>query len=397
LPDVKLLAVFIGVCVVSVVYAVGFADVPLNGALNELRPVAFYGVSILTALAITRTSQLNTLLVGMFILADVIVGAIVLQQFAGAGRLLLPGMDDWQVVQVDLTGTTDLESSTTVAGIGGVRIVPPAHVLLFLVMVLAFIRMVAPHVRPAVRAVYAAEFVFINGGLLLTYTRGQWIASIVSLVLACLLLPRAAQVRIAQGLLAAGGVVAFGVLLFAAGLEPPGNVGTYGGALVSRALSAFNLDQTLASPSLQWRAFETEQALNALLEAPQGVGLGSAYRPVTTFAGEAAGYQGPEPLNRFVHNSYLYIAVKTGVLGLGVFLWFCVAFIARSGRLLRRTPETSERWLVLAVLATFVGVMQWSITEANFMQTGSTAVVGLMVGIVMSVSRTSGCVTTQSR
>jgi O-antigen ligase len=192
-------------------------------------------------------------------------------------------------------------------------------------------------------------------------------------------------------------VVAFGVLLFAAGLEPPGNVGTYGGALVSRALSAFNLDQTLASPSLQWRAFETEQALNALLEAPQGVGLGSAYRPVTTFAGEAAGYQGPEPLNRFVHNSYLYIAVKTGVLGLGVFLWFCVAFIARSGRLLRRIPETSERWLVLAVLATFVGVMQWSITEANFMQTGSTAVVGLMVGIVMSVSRTSGCVATQSR
>jgi O-antigen ligase len=257
-------------------------------------------------------------------------------------------------------------------------------------MVVAFIRMAAPQTRPVLRAACAVEFAFLNCGLLLTYTRGQWIASSISLGLVCLLLPRVTQVRIARrALLAAGSVLAVVLFLFAAGLEPPGSIGSYTSALASRALSPFNITDTLASPSLQWRAFETEQAFRALGESPQGVGLGNAYRPVTTFAGEAAGYQGLEPLNRFVHNSYLYIAVKTGLPGLGAFLWFCVAFAASAWQIFRHTRESAERWLVLAVLATFVGVMQWSLTEANFMQTGSTAVVGIMVGIVGSIHRTT--------
>ena len=389
MPVIKPLVVFLGVCALSVVYAVQFADVSLNGALNELRPIAFYGVSILTALAVTRARQLNALLIGMFILANVIAAAIVLQQFAGLGRLLLPGMDDWQVDQVDLSGATDLNGGGNFGGLGGVRIVPPAHVLLFFVMVLAFIKIVAPGTRRTTRVLCAAEFAYLNCALLLTYMRGQWVASIVTIGVACLLLPRIAQVRIARALVATGVVVCVGVLLFAAGLEPPGNMAAYGGALASRAMSTFDVDQTLGSPSLQWRAFETEQAINALITAPQGVGLGNTYRSVTTYQGEASGYQGTEPLNRFVHNSFLYIGVKTGLLGLAVFLWFCLAFIANALRLFRRTSDNHERGLVLAALVTFVGVLSWSLTEANFMQTGSTAIVGLMVGIVASINRMS--------
>lgn len=385
----KPLVVFLGVCILSLVYAVNFAGVPLNSALNELRPIAFYGVALVTALAVTHKRQLNVLLIGMFILANVIVAAIVLQQFAGVGHFLLPGMDEWQVGQVDSIGTTDVDTSATFGGVGGVRLVPPAHVLLFFVTVLAFIRMAVPGTRTSIRVLCAAEFALVNCGLLLTYTRGQWLASVISLTLACLFLPRLAQRRIARVLVAGGGIAAFCVLLFAAGLEPPANMGAYAGALVARGLSALNVEGTLGSPSLQWRVFETEQAINALMRAPQGVGLGNAYRPVTTFQGEAAGYQGAEPLNRFVHNSFLYIAVKTGVLGLGAFLWFCMAFLSSSMRLFRHTSDGPERWLVLAVLVTFVGLLTWSVTEANFMQTGSTAVIGLMVGIVASVNHLS--------
>ena len=383
----KPLVVFLGVCALSLVYAVQFAEVPLNSALNELRPIAFYAVAVVTALAVTRKRQLDVLLIGLLILTNVIVAAIVLQQFAGVGRFLLPGMDEWQVGQVDSAGTTDVDTSSTFGGIGGVRLVPPAHVLLFFVTVLAFIMMVAPRASRSMRVFWAAEFAVVNCGLLLTYTRGQWVASVISLGLAFLLLPRVAQVRIAGVLVAGGGIATLCVLLFAAGLEPPGNVAAYGGALAARALSALNVEDTLGSPSLQWRVFETEQAVNALTHAPQGVGLGNAYRPVTTFQGEAAGYQGTEPLNRFVHNSFLYIAVKTGLLGLAAFMWFCLAFLVSSMRIFRRTPDGPERWLVLAVLVTFIGVLSWSLTEANFMQTGSTALIGLLVGIVASVNR----------
>jgi len=45
------------------------------------------------------------------------------------------------------------------------------------------------------------------------------------------------------------------------------------------------------------------------------------------------------------------------------------------------------------VLASFVGILQWSITEPNFMQTGATVTVGLMVGLLASLTRTAAPVT----
>ena len=237
------------------------------------------------------------------------------------------------------------------------------------------------------RAAYAFQFAVLNVGLLLTYTRAQWIASVISLSLTVVLLPRAVRAQLVRALPALVLLVLLSVGAFQLGVRPPGHVDAFLTAVVSRAASAFAPEQTLNSSSLQWRVFETDEALQSIADAPQGVGLGNIYRPVTTLAGEAAGYQGTEALNRFVHNSYLYIAVKAGLLGLGAFLWFCLAFLGNSWQLFRRLPDGGHRWLTLAALASFVGIMPWSFTEANFMQTGSTVILGLMVGLVAFVVR----------
>jgi hypothetical protein len=75
-----------------------------------------------------------------------------------------------------------------------------------------------------------------------------------------------------------------------------------------------------------------------------------------------------------------------GLQGLIAFLWFCVAVLVHGWRLVRKMPSGPDKWLVLAVLASFVGIMQWSITEPNFMQTGATITVGLMVGLLASLT-----------
>ncbi|MDQ6672946.1 MAG: O-antigen ligase family protein [Chloroflexota bacterium] len=374
---------FLVVCAGSAAYAATLRGVPIHQALNEVRPIAFYGVALVTMLAVRRPKDLTTLLFGLFLLADVIALALVLQQFAGAGNKLLPGMDDWQVNAIGAAGATNVGGGQT--GFGSVRVVPPASLLLFFLMVFAFVRMLTS--RPSVRPVYVVQFAVLNVGLLLTYTRAQWLASVLALGLSTLMLPGAARRRLVRAVPAVVLILGLCVTPFAAGVEPPGSLGPFLSALVSRATSTLAPAETLASPSLQWRGFEMEQALRSIAAAPQGVGLGNTYRSVTTLAGEAAGYQGAEPLNRFVHNSYLYIAVKTGLLGLAIFVWFCLAFVVSSWRLLRRLPEGRYRWLTLAAMASFVGIMQWSLTEANFMQTGSTAVVGLMVGIVACAAR----------
>jgi hypothetical protein len=110
----------------------------------------------------------------------------------------------------------------------------------------------------------------------------------------------------------------------------PGDVAPAADALLGHATSKLSPDAMLNSSSLQWRAFENEEAFNSLAQARAWVGLGNTYRGITTHAGEAAGYHGA-PLNGFMHNSYLYIAVKTGLQGLAAFLWFCAAFLFYAG------------------------------------------------------------------
>lgn len=379
------LLVFLILCGFSVGSAVALRGLELRQALNELRPVAFYAVAIVTTLAITNARQVTALLVGLFVLADIIVVALVLQQFAGEGSRLLPGMDDWQVNDMGGTGSMPPGIGAAPQGFGLTRIVPPAVLLLFFMSIYAFVRSLTS--RGLARVAFCLEFVLLNTGLLLTYTRAQWIASVISVGICIPLLPRAARARLSRSLPALLLLVLLAFTAFEAGVEPPGGVGPFLSAVLSRATSTFATEQTLNSSSLQWRVFETGAALQSIKEAPLGVGLGNIYRPVTTLAGEAVGYQGTEPLNRFVHNSYLYIAVKTGVPGLAAFLWFCVAFVGNSWRLVRRLPDGTPRWLALAGMASFVGIMQWSFTEANFMQTGSTVVVGVLVGVVASSVR----------
>ncbi len=385
-PVSKPLLVFLALAVASVIYAVSFRQVDLAHSLNELRPLVYYGASIVVAMALTRPSQRTTLLIGLFVLADVVSAALIFAQFAGAGRYLFPGMAEWQVNDVGAGGVTDTVTSQD-GGFGLLRIVPPAAQLMFVIMILAFLWTLAPGLRPAVRITCAAQCALLNVGLLLTYTRAQWIASVLSILIVALFVPHALRVSLAHGLLGSVGLCALVFVLFQAGVQLPGDaVQPAVEAMLGRASSILSPDATLNSASLQWRAFENQEALNSLVESPQGVGLGNTYRAITTYAGEAAGYQG-SPLNGFMHNSYLYIGVKTGLQGLVAFLWFCLAVLVHGWKLFRAMPNGPDRWLVLAVLASFVGILQWSVTEPNFMQTGATVTVGLMVGLLASLTR----------
>jgi hypothetical protein len=387
-PVSKPLLIFLALAIASVVYAVSFREVDLARSLNELRPFIYYGASIVVAMALTRASHRTTLLIGLFVLADVVSSALIFAQFAGAGRFLFPGMAEWQVNDVGAGGVTDTVSSTD-SGFGLLRIVPPAALLMFVIMILSFIWALAPGLRPAARIMCAAQCAFLNIGLLLTYTRAQWIATVISVMIIAALVPHALRVRLGHGLAVVLGLCAFVFALFQAGVQLPGGaVQPAVEAMLGRATSILSPDATLNSASLQWRVFENEEGFNSLFQSPQGVGLGNTYRAITTYAGEAAGYQG-SPLNGFMHNSYLYIAVKMGVQGLIAFLWFCLAVLVQGWRLFRKMPDGPERWLVLAVLASFVGIMQWSVTEPNLMLVGATITVGVMVGLLASLTRDS--------
>ncbi len=287
-PVSKPLLIFLALAIASVVYAVSFREVDLARSLNELRPFVYYGASIVVAMALTRPSHRTTLLIGLFVLADIVSAALIFAQFAGAGQLLFPGMAEWQVNDVGAGGVTDTVSSQS-SGFGLLRIVPPAAQLMFLIMILAFIWALAPGLRSAARVMCAAQCAFLNLGLLLTYTRAQWIATVISLMIIAALVPHALRTRLGHGLAGVLGLSALVFGLFQAGVELPGGAAQPAvEAMLGRATSILSPDATLNSASLQWRVFENEEAFNSIVQSPQGVGLGNTYRAITTGGGYSA-------------------------------------------------------------------------------------------------------------
>jgi len=392
LPVSTPLLIFLGLAVLSALYALLYRNVASNWALNDLRIMLFYSVFFVAAWSVTSRRQLTTVLVGLFILADLIAGVVILQQFLGTNNTVLAAMSssNWQLYEVG--------QASGGGGFGMVRIMPPGVVLVYFAMLLAFCLAVLTPQGRAMRIFLVGQFVYLNIGLLLTYTRALWLAAALAVGLSLIVLFPAYRAKLPR-YLATGFVL---LLLLAAllfgllGTNPRESLGgaRFARSFIERGMTILAPQEALESNSLQWRAFETEVGLRALSEHPlMGVGLGDSYRAITPLQGEALGWMTRGDLSagvisrftRFIHNSYLSIAVKMGLPALACFLWFCVALIISSWRLYRMLSERQLRAIALAVPAGLVGLMFWSVFHQHFVQTESTAIIGLMAGLVASL------------
>lgn len=375
-PVSRPLLVFLGFAIFSALYALFYQGVESNWALGELRALIYYAVFFVTVWAIARPKQLVILLAGLFFLADLTAGVVILQQFFGKENRLLGAMSGgaWRVWQV---------GDPSIA-FGAVRIVPPGHILIFVMTIIAFCLIVLVRHNLFLRVVCALEFLFLNTGLLFTYTRAQWVASVIALGVVFVLISPSGKRQLLQSLLIGLLLLALVYVFFGAELSKIWDHVPFVQILASRVLSFLTPRQTLQTFSLEWRRFETGEALRSISQHPLlGVGLGNSYRDVTLLQGEASG--GYFRFTRYVHSSYLSIAVKMGLPGLIAFLWFCSAFLANGLRTYTDMPDRQLKSVVLAVLTSFVGLLAWSIYHSHFVEVESTTVVGLMVGLIGSI------------
>ncbi len=375
------LLAFLILALISVVNALAFQGVATNWALNDFRILLYYCLFFVTAWSIRSLSELSTLLIGLLIVADLTAAIVIIQQFRGADNLLLESMayGQWQVwAQED----------------GTVRVVPPGHVLMHFMMVIAYALALFNLPRTKRFLFFGGQFVFLAVGLLLTFTRAGWIASFISLVIVTIViaprykhqLPRLIVTALALGF------ILFSVVGFASEM---GVIKlNLASSLQDRFATIFTPKETLQSYSLQWRLFELEKATIAINKNPiLGVSLGNTYRNISTFQGEAQGLWTNGDLSagnvsrytRYIHSSYLSLATKMGLSGIFTYLWFCFAFIIYGFYAYRMLPSVQMKALTLAVIAGFIGLMQWSIFHAWLIEAESTSVIGLMVGMAASL------------
>ncbi len=376
------LLLFLIMAVFSAFYALVLEHVESNWALGDLRILSLYLTFYITLWSIKRPEQLKTLLVGLFIIADLTTLIVYLQQFLGASNPLLQAMmitRDWRVYQQA----------------GAVRVVPAGQVLMHFMWFVALGVLVFTRPNWRWRAFCVMQLLFIGGGHLFTYMRAQWVALIIGLGLVfIILIPRYKQ-QLAKTAIIACGVALLFVSIIAVGMLSEASSTPFVAGIAGRFGSLFTPFDTSETESLRWRSFEVEEALEAIRKQPlTGVGLGNRYRTLSTHSSEASGSltQGSiaagqvSRFTRYVHNSYVSVAVKMGIPGLIVLLWFCAAALFRGFQVYRDMPDSGYRGVVLGVLVSFAGLLVWCYWHAHLIKAESTATIGLMVALVGSIA-----------
>jgi O-antigen ligase len=309
---------------------------------------------------------------------------IYLQQVLGADQPLLQAMTmtrDWRVYQEA----------------GGVRVIPAGHVLMHFMWFVALCLLLLANPNRRLRVFCVGQLLFIGGGLLLAYTRAQWVALVVGIGLVFIILAPRYKQHFAKAVVIAGCI-----FLLLAGLVVGGPISDvadtpFVSGIIERFGSLLTPSETAESASLQWRNFEIEKALQAVRKQPlTGVGLGNRYRDVTVYMGEASGWwaQGSiaageiSRFTRYVHNSYVSIAVKMGIPGLLVLLWFCAAVLFKGFQVYRDMPDSAYKGVVLGALVGFASLLIWCYFHPHLINADSTPVIGLMAGLVGCIAYT---------
>lgn len=214
-------------------------------------------------------------------------------------------------------------------------------------------------------------FAILLLGLMGTYTRSFWVATVVAALLLALFTSGIKGVmRIAAV------VVPVTVLLGAAVFAVSPRIGE---AAYTRA---FGITQEIESgDSFGWRGKENAMAMESIKKNPAlGIGFNGAYKPAVSTRGHFAGEE------IYIHNAYLYFQLKMGLLGSAILLAFLTLYL-RLSRATFSIADTRDRlsaqsYVVLGVVVLMIGYSGQTISRFVTL-----LIVCLMFSIMKSYAR----------
>lgn len=222
------------------------------------------------------------------------------------------------------------------------------------------------------RLLYLGLFGFTFGGLILTQSRGYWLAFILSIVIFLFYTDSRSRYR---ALLTTS--ILFVIGIFVA-------VTFYYDALLT-VIEGLKYRFSLTGgskmdPSLLERVYESQTVWELIQKNPfAGYGLGYTYSRYKYIYGYW------EPLS-YVHNGYLAIWLKAGLFGLIAALSY-LFYIARTGfRLFKNADNDFARILGIIILCQVIGMMLVNITSPQFLGFDSMLLLSLMGVFVASLA-----------
>lgn len=219
---------------------------------------------------------------------------------------------------------------------------------------------------------YLALAVFAVVALAITFSRGAWVATLIALGVAVVLMParrRWTVIKYAAGL---GLLALVSITLFMGPLAV--DIVTVMAERFGSILSA------AVDLSLRNRLAESAEVVSRIAESPVfGYGLGYYYSffPLIPY----------EMPTWYVHNAYLYIWLKLGLIGLVVFLVWYFTVLIHGYRLYRALRDPFLQPLILGVTSVMIAMLPLSVTSPQFIQKDSILFLALSMGIIERLYR----------
>ncbi len=219
-----------------------------------------------------------------------------------------------------------------------------------------------------IRLSYIIAVVVSFFSLILTFSRHWWVAFVFSILL-IMMFNLKRNIRRMLGnvlLLIFFGFGAFGIFLFRIG-----PVNNYLNLIALRGKSLVSFEKI---ENWKKRTVENKYAVEKILAHPlSGIGFRRAYRPQIF---------GPLDTNLwYVHNGYLWILLKMGLLGFVPFVWFSYLFVKRGIRNWNKLEDRFFKGIVLGSVCSYLGIALANLASPHFMESWEVAGIMLFFGI----------------
>ena len=357
-PYFRPLSLFFSLAVLSTAYALLILHTPAKHALGEFRHFFYWLLAPMVMVALDSERKLNLFVRTMLILAALLALGVVVQSLTGISILFGGAMNATNTLGVSYQGV--------------IRTQTPG---IFLVLFGLFL-LTSRYLWQVKKSAAGLPWLMLFGaGIVFTYGRTLWLTSVIGMVYLAFL---ARGKRMLS--LMVFGFIALVIGIGAIWIAKPHTMD----AIIVR-LESYGTEVS-SGQSLEWRYVENRYALIKIRAHPlMGIGLGGNYKP--GFAPEA--FDGE---HRFIHNAYLYLILKMGVLSMLPLAWLYRVIYRRGVRLLKEDESTTKRSIVAASLVVVTIPLITSMTRPEWMTDATIAISAILIGLlgVMDVLRLKG-------
>ena len=331
-------------------------DVPVVSLANEARKALAYCAYPAALVLVSDRPSLFRLAKGLVILAALEAVLAIAESLSGGALTLLAG------------------KLNPAAGFQGVVFVGNFFVSGILVALVAWVTMNWKQLRFSARVGCLVLSALMAAAVLLTLRRNLWVTTAATLGLLALIVRRKVVGPLVSTVVV-GAIIFFVTIL----IVPTDGVGSVFDAVAFKVQQVVDPNFTSETATVQVRMRETEAAIRKIREFPfLGIGLGATYYSTMLHPMLA-----PNP--GWVHNGYLWIAMKMGVPALVLLLMILVGTPLRALRSIRRIPDANTAGLVLGCALALVQLLAASFVEPVLMDTAGVPTIAVMCAAIATM------------